>query len=246
MTRKIEEVLRIDDGDSIEDVIRKMEELRGFLKKNDYSSLLPFLEAYIRITRDVKKSADRGEFDDPEALEELDKEFAELYFEPMRKYLVEGEQTSPWENYFKYIERSDSIPLVELLLGINSHINADLATALHRTSYSQKKDFFRVNEILEENLAPVLKYLALQHTDVASLGAFGFRPFAWKGLEKITDWRTLTWENAREEKFSIEEIRRETESNSRRMFELVHRTDLHGILRKPDQYLSSEVKLNSA
>lgn len=246
MERRLKDVLEIDDSDSIEDVLRKMEHLREFLRENNHSSLLPFLEAYIHITRDVKKSSEEGKFNDPEALEELDKKFAELYFRPMRKYLIEGEKTSPWKNYFNYTEKSNSLPLMELLLGINSHINADLATALRETDYSQKEDFFKVNKILEENLAPILKYLAFEHQDVASLGVFGFRPFAWKGLEKITDWRTLTWKNVQEEDFSTSEIRNETEANSRRMFELVHRKDFPGILRKPEQYLSSEVKINSA
>ena len=246
MDQDLEEILTIDEKDSIDDVMEKMKSLREFLQAKNYRSLLPFLEAYIMITRDVKKSSERGEFNNPEALEQLDKKFAELYFEPMRKYLVEGEKTSPWKNYFNYIEKNNSLPLMELLLGINSHINADLATAIDETGYSEKEDFFKVNEILEENLAPILKYLAFRHVDIASLGILGARPFAWKGLERITDWRSLTWENAHKENFSTQEIRIKTEANSERMFEIVHRKDFPGILRKPEQYLSSEVRINSA
>lgn len=245
MNQDLEEVLSINESDSIEDIIRKMETLKDYLKNNNRNSLVPFLDAYLRITQDVKKKSDTGEFNNPEALEELDKEFAELYFNPMKKYLIDGEKTEPWENYLRYTEKNNSMPLMELLLGINAHINADLATALHRTGYSEKEDFEKVNDILEDNLSPVLKNLALTRMDFASLGVFGFRPFAWKGLEKITRWRSLTWENAKKSDFSVEEVRRKTEVNAERMFELAHRKDFKGILRKPGQYLSSEVEIDA-
>lgn len=235
--------LKLEEEDSMEDFVEKLESLKEFLEQDGRTSLLPFLEAYLRITEDVRDMAEKGDFDDPKSLEELDLEFGRLYLEPMRRYLETGEKQEPWKTYFDYIEREDSIPLLELALGINSHINADLATAVRKTGYRNEEDFEKINSILRKNLGPVLRHLALRHRDLASIGVLGVPPLAFKGLYRIQDWRDLTWRNARSIDFSIKEVNRRTEKNAGKMIELFHRNDLKGLLRKPRQILETQVKI---
>ncbi|MFB6244839.1 MAG: DUF5995 family protein [Candidatus Nanohaloarchaea archaeon] len=243
MSEEFVENLELEEDDSIDDFVEKLEELKKFLKEKNRDSLLPFLEAYLRITRDVREFSEEGEFDDPEALERLDLEFGRLYLEPMKKYLAKGEKQEPWENYFEYVEQEDSIPLLELALGINAHINADLATAIERTDYRNREDFEKINKILRKNLRPVLVHLAVKHRDPTSFGVLGVPPLALKGLGRVREWRDFTWRNARSPDFSVEEVNKKTEFNAGEMIELVHRKDLAGILKKPRQVIETRVSV---
>jgi hypothetical protein len=239
------EELELGEEDSIEDFMEKLESLKDLIEDEERTSLLPFLEAYLRITRDVKELSERGGFEDPDALKELDLEFGRLYLEPMKRYLEDGEKQEPWETYFKYVEREDSIPLLELTLGINAHINADLATAMERTGYSNQEDFQKINEILRKNLRPMLVYLAVEHRDVTSFGILGAPPVAFKGLERVKEWRDFTWRNAASPDFSAEKVNGRTEENAEKMVELMHRRDLSGLLKKPRQIVETRVKISS-
>jgi hypothetical protein len=244
MAQEFIENLEPGNQESIEEFLENLVTLRDFLKREEKTSLLPFLEAYLRITKEVKELSEQGGFENPEALEDLDLEFGRLYLEPMKDYLENGEKQEPWKTYFEYIERDDSIPLLELALGINSHINADLATAVRKRGYRNRSDFRKVNRILRKNLGPMLRYLALKHRDLASIGVLSFPPLAFKGLSRIEDWRDLTWSNAHFIDFSVKEVNRKTEENGREMIEIVHRTDLSGILKKPRQIMETRVNLS--
>jgi hypothetical protein len=237
------EDIELEEDATIDDFVDTLEELKSFLEDEGRESLLPFIEAYLRITSDVRDLSEQGGFNDPEALEELDLKFGRLYLEPVRKYLEKDEKQEPWKNYLNYIEREDSIPLMELALGINSHINADLATAVRKTGYRQEKDFEKVNQILRKNLGPMLRHLAFRHRDPASIGVLSAPPLAFKGLGRIERWRDLTWRNAYSVDFSVKEVNRKTERNAERMIELVHRRDLAGILKKPKQYVETKVEI---
>jgi hypothetical protein len=245
MEKSCEEILDIDtEDDSIDDVLESMRDLKRLLRDRNQNSMIPFLEAYIRITEGVKKASENGEFSNPEALEQLDLKFADLYFEPMQKYLVDGEKSSPWVNYFDYVERSGSIPLLELLIGINSHINSDLAVAIHETSYDEKEDYEKVNEILEENLFRTLKYLAVHHRGIFSLGAYTVHPVALKGLDKVKNWRRMTWKNAHSENFSSEKLENLTEENAEDLIRVFHGYNPAEIVGKPFLYADAEVELH--
>lgn len=245
MAEELDEILEIEpEKDTIADLIEKMENLKQVLLERRETSLIPFLEAYLKITRGVKEARENDEFDNPEALENLDLKFAQLYFRPLRKYLLEDEKTSPWRNYFDYIERDYSIPLLELLLGINAHVNSDLATVIHETGYSEEKDYRRVNGILRDKLFETLRYLAFQHRDAFSLGAYAVHPAALKGLEKVETWRELTWDNSHSESFSQERIERLTEENAEKLIELFHDRSITEILEKPVKYSGADVRLS--
>ncbi len=231
------------DLESLESVIRAMEELEELLEQEDFDSMKPFLQAYLKITREVKKEKQRGGFDHPKALEKLDIRFAQLYFNAVRKYIKEGEKKSPWNTYFNYIERDDSRPLIELVLGINAHINSDLAQALHETGYSHTEDFKKVDEILLRSLFPVLARVASERRDLETMGFITVPPAALAGLNRITTWRSFTLQNSRNRVFNIEKVRRATEQNAETIIKLRHDKRPLQVLKKPLQAAETAVKL---
>lgn len=229
---------------SIDGVISDMEDLKKFFQEEELESLLPFLRAYLRITKKVAERSRNGAFNHPEDLEELDIRFAELYFDAVDKYLTDGEKKPPWRKYFEYTERNDSKPVLELVLGINAHINSDLAQTLHEKNYTNREDFQKIDRILAESLIPVLTELGFSRKDPGCLGILGLQPVSWLGLRKILNWRELTWENSQtEEDFSIYKVRKATEKNAERMISIRHDQKISDLGSKPGKILETQVKI---
>jgi hypothetical protein len=68
---------------------------------------------------------------DPEFLEQLDVEFARLYFQALAAWGIDDPNTpDAWEVLFRRGQDEALTPLVAAVLGVNAHINHDLALAL--------------------------------------------------------------------------------------------------------------------
>ena len=125
------QVLQIKDlkSETIFDVIGRMEVLLEYFKsKPRHKNLVPFLETYYLITKAVaeKQLKHPKFFRDPKSLGKLDVDFANLYFKPLKIYLETGRTVKPWQKYFEYCEQKNGLPFLQMFLGMNAHINADL------------------------------------------------------------------------------------------------------------------------
>ncbi len=213
---------------NVSELVDKMEAFENFLRDENRESFIPFLRAYRRITEKVQRQ--KNSFDNPSELEKLDLEFGKLYFDAMKAYFREGKKVMPWRNYLNYMERNDSRPLLELLLGINAHINADLAVLLDEMDYSEEEDFNRVNRILLESLYPVLIDTAHMRRDFEALTFLSSGPLPFYGLNKIICWRQKAW---KERYRTQEEIKKQTEKKACDLISLRHDRSFTGILEKP-------------
>lgn len=199
--KNIEKVIMISDSENLNifDIQGRMGVLLDFFMDNpEFHSFVPFLKTYYLITRSVAdKRLEKEEFfDDEDCLESLDADFARRYFEPMFHYLKTGEKKEPWKTYFEYCERQDSRPVIELLLGINAHINADLACSLLNQNYSRKSDYEAINEILKEEIPEVMKFLVFHEHDFSGIiGLVNHRLAVHEFRKTVMKWRDLTWEN---------------------------------------------------
>lgn len=221
------------EPETIDHLLEKMEEFEYFLRGNNKESFIPFLRAYKRITRKVSNR--KNVFDNPSELEKLDLKFGCLYFDAMKAYFEKGEKKQPWKTYLNYVERDDSRPLLELALGINAHINADLAVLINEMEYEEKDDFQKVNKILLEALFPVIVDTAYTRRDLESFTFLGAGPLPFFGLKKITKWRKDAW-NTRDNK---EQIIRETEDKASDMISIRHDKSIKGLLDKPFKILEA-------
>jgi hypothetical protein len=207
---------------TVDSVTSAMRELRVFLGENKYDSMLPFLDAYINITDGVTEWKDEDKFNSPDELSELDTRFAQLYFDSVRQYIQYGEKQKPWRTYFDYIERNDSKPVLEILLGINAHINSDLTQALSEQQYTNISDFNRVNNILGRSLYPVLYNTAVQRMDIEMLGYALFFPCSLIGLGKIKGWRRSSYVRSTRCGLDLVSIKEEAEQNAETLIDLRH------------------------
>jgi Family of unknown function (DUF5995) len=123
-----------------------------------------FLRTYRRTTAAVGAAVDAGVFEDARWVEAWDVVFADLYLAALDADL---DGTSgvprPWRQAFD--APASLHPLQHVLLGINAHVNHDLAIAVVDVAHqlgdleSIRKDFDRVNDVLGLVYVDVLKDL---------------------------------------------------------------------------------------
>jgi hypothetical protein len=95
----------------------------------EQAALRDFLGTYLRTTAAVAAGIEAGTFEDPVWVESWDLAFADLYLVALDAYLSkEGRPSRPWRLAFKAAPNLP--PLLNVLLGVNAHINYDLPQAL--------------------------------------------------------------------------------------------------------------------
>lgn len=208
-----------DVDSSVLTVMGKMQFLLDYFStRREYAGLHPFLYTYYAVTKEValQMHTRPRRFHNAQALEHLDIYFASLYFEPLISFLQTGSAPKPWHTYFQYCMKKNSIPFVQMLLGINAHINGDLAKTVLNLEYRESGDFEVINEILEAKIPEVLTYLAFQDKDMFGLGGLVFKNFYIEQFKKIiVTWRDDAWENSHNmetKKLPLQEVLEQTES----------------------------------
>ena len=90
-----------------------------------------FLATYLRTTRAVAEKLERGGFRDPAWVERWDVAFADLYLDAVEDHQAGRRPPEPWAVAFAAGAAADGLPpLRHVLLGMNAHINYDLAQSL--------------------------------------------------------------------------------------------------------------------
>ncbi|MFS8131145.1 MAG: DUF5995 family protein [Candidatus Dojkabacteria bacterium] len=185
-------------------LIGRMESLKDlFYSQSEYNHLIPFLKTYIAVTRSVQNhlSINKNFYKEPRLMEQLDVFFASLYFSPLKQYLEKSIEKSPWKIYFDFCENGSDIPFIQLLLGVNAHINADLYTTLIKLDYEVEEDYMKINEVLAGLIPDIMKYLAFEERDIFGLGGMVLKDLYEKEFRNIIiRWRIDTWENFKKSK----------------------------------------------
>ncbi|HYT26971.1 MAG TPA: DUF5995 family protein [Actinomycetota bacterium] len=89
-----------------------------------------FLATYQRTTRAVQAELAAGGFLDPAWVERWDLAFADFYLEALETVEAGRRPSEPWAVAFGAAARDGFPPLRHVLLGMNAHINYDLAQSL--------------------------------------------------------------------------------------------------------------------
>ncbi len=137
---------------TIDEVIQRLDEIIQWAKANN-SRLGYFPALYRKVTVSVKQGIADGFFEDGKRMERLDVLFAGRYFEALDAYRAGLPVKKSWEVAFTTADDWWAIVLQHLLLGINAHINVDLAIVAAQTCPgkeigSLQEDFNKINLIL--------------------------------------------------------------------------------------------------
>lgn len=140
---------------SVEEVESALEQFETWCIENDDLRGV-FATAYLQITKAIAKELDRRSFNDSEWSARYLVRFANLYREAVVNYEENNVHLVPksWRAAFDLAGQRDGFVIQHLLLGINAHINHDLALALYDVKIDPERDekhqdHNQINHILE-------------------------------------------------------------------------------------------------
>jgi len=114
-----------------------------------------FLSIYVKMTSEVRDGIENDQFEDPEWMRSYVRSFAEHY----RRAFVHFEQgdveavPDPWQVAFGQAIGGDTLVMQDAFLGVNAHINFDLALALDDVGIdpnreAKYRDHCEINDVL--------------------------------------------------------------------------------------------------
>jgi hypothetical protein len=160
------------EAKTIDEVIARLE---GIIEEciATRSRLGYFAALYNRVTLSVREGIQKGEFADGSRMERLDVMFANRYLAAYDQYRAGELPSRSWLKAFESAEDPDLVVLQHLLIGMNAHINLDLAVAAARVSPGSQlaplqPDFDRINTVLA-TLTPLVEQEIDQESPVFRL-----------------------------------------------------------------------------
>jgi hypothetical protein len=197
---------------TIDDVIELLGQELDRCRSRD-SRLGYFPALYRKVTIAVKEGIAQGAFEDGERMERLDVIFANRYLEAADQWARGEPPTRSWRVAFEAAESWPPIVLQHLLLGINAHINLDLAIAAAQTAPGAslpalQKDFNQINALLAalvgdvktslSTVWPLLRFYNRLVGGVADV-TINFsmsraRTASWQAAQKLAPLPTSAWE----------------------------------------------------
>ena len=114
-----------------------------------------FAAVYRQVTAAVARGLADGRFDDADRLNRFDAVFAGRYLTALEAWRDGRDPGRSWRLAFRAAEDPDLVLVQHVVLGINAHVNLDLAVAAAQTSPGDeitglKGDFERINDVLIE------------------------------------------------------------------------------------------------
>lgn len=112
-----------------------------------------FAALYRQVTVEVRSAIQAGQFEDGARMDRFDTHFGNRYFEAYDAWRRDQSGPRCWREAFGLLKDDDTIIVQHLILGVNAHINLDLAVAAARTGPGQdihalRHDFLLINDIL--------------------------------------------------------------------------------------------------
>ncbi|MFD4600300.1 DUF5995 family protein [Streptomyces sp. NPDC058464] len=112
-----------------------------------------FAALYRQVTVEIRTAIHSGLFEDGARMDRFDTLFGNRYFDAYDAWRRDRSGPRCWRETFGLLDDADTIIVQHLLLGVNAHINLDLAIAAARTSpgsdiHALHHDFQLINDIL--------------------------------------------------------------------------------------------------
>jgi hypothetical protein len=168
-----------------------------------------FLGCYTQMTANMAAGIAAGEFYDPAWVKRLLVNFAGYYFDALDAYDA-GSPVSPvWTCAYEAADRPGVSVLLQLLLGVNAHINYDLVLAtadvleeewanLSPAAREQRQaDYDHVNEIISRTIDVVQDEIIGRREPALAMLDMLLGPLdEWMVQREITRWRNNVWDEA--------------------------------------------------
>jgi hypothetical protein len=189
------------------DTVLAMDELIARWGDTDQRSI--FARAYREMTFSMLDAVAAGEFEDGEWVDRLLERFAEYYFESVALHTSDPDRCpAVWRAAFDATVEGVLSPLRVLFLGINAHINYDLALCVadvmgdwadldDSARASRQTDYRRVNSVIRRTVDAVQRKVVEPIAPVLAVVDLLMGPVdEWLFSALIADWRHDTWDDA--------------------------------------------------
>jgi hypothetical protein len=161
--------------DSIDAGIQALGSLeQAFRKQHDRRAI--FVTAYLSITRAIGQNIAAGAFLDNAWVTRYALCFANLYRKALLAYETGDTLATPkaWQIAFDTAKRGEALAIQDLVLGINAHINHDLALALDEVSIDPDRatryaDHTKVNDVLKAATDPLQDRIGQVYAPILNL-----------------------------------------------------------------------------
>jgi hypothetical protein len=182
-----------------------------------------FALLYLRTTESIRDAIRASEFSDRPLWNRATAGFGRYYLDPLAAWRRGQHKHVPraWRIAFRSAKRKQVSTLGDLMLGINAHINRDLAFIYFRLGVTNHADHLHVNTVLtrvqplayQEIIARFDPSLAHQASNdpTLSLDIFAWRELAWRNAERLAAARSRAARraiSARIERHSVRLARR--------------------------------------
>lgn len=159
-----------------------------------------FAMAYLFMTHNARNLVRDGYFDNGNKMVNFVTTFAARYIEAIDEW--ESGRTwnvsQPWAVYFSSLESNRTDVTQDITIGMNAHINYDLAIAAYQEGYAVpqwRDDYFRINDLMAQIDPNITHNLGrydpqFYNTDFVSLVYFH------ASIEFVTSWRTSAYATA--------------------------------------------------
>ena len=154
----------------------------------------PFALLYLRTTEAMREATRNGEFSDRRFWNRVTDGFGGYYLDAMKAWRRGQRNRVPaaWRIAFRAAARKQVLTLGDVMLGINAHINRDLAFIYYRMGVKNRADHLFVNTVLAR-VQPV----ALPEITARLDPTLGHQNSNDPRLSlDIYAWRELAWNNA--------------------------------------------------
>ncbi len=168
-----------------------------------------FLQCYQMMTENMLKAVANGRFHDGPWVTHLLNHFADYYFAALEAYDAGDCGTAVWTLAHDAATKGRANVLQHLFLGVNAHINYDLALTVYdllhdrwaslppATQQSRYEDYCLVNDIIAETIDGVQDEVVEQRSPLLALVDWlGGRMDEFIVTQLITHWREEVWRTA--------------------------------------------------
>lgn len=193
-----------DRFSSIDDTYDRLTDLETYLRTRDDRRAV-FLTVYTEMTAAVRRGIDTGRFAKPDWVSEYIVTFANYYRDALCTFELERyrDVPLPWRIAFRASGSGDTLVLQDALLGINAHINYDLAFTVYDVGIdadrsTKRADHAQINSIVEQVIDTVQVALASVYAGqhISSLDVLLDRFDEQIALLCLTEGRSFAWQNA--------------------------------------------------
>lgn len=156
---------------------------------------------YRQVTVAVRTAIHDGRFDDGDRMDRFDTLFGNRYFDAYDAWRRDRSGPRCWRETFGLLDDSDTVIVQHLILGVNAHINLDLAVAAARTSpgediHAMRRDFLLINDILAGVVLRVQDSVDALSPFMSLLDRVGGRADEWILDFSVRQSREEAWYNA--------------------------------------------------